>query len=314
MQNSNSNIKVSVCVVTYNQEKYIGECLESLVTQKTDFPFEIIVGDDASTDNTPNIIQEYQQKYPDIIIPILRQENLGPVGNIVDIYKRAKGKYIAHLDGDDMALPGKLQIQADTLDSNPDCSICAHRMYAVEEKSGKIKRILSKFEKKKFQLIDLYLINPFIIHSSKMFINQINDYINKVDSQTLDLELHIFQAYQGNIYMIDKVLGKYREFTGITYQNSTINPLIPQRIQYLYSQIDITIFNRKEINKIHKKYAHILLQYANHYILRNNFPEAKRFVIKSGKTKKSLNYFLFRLGILFPSLFQFILKKRKKNE
>ncbi|MDE4942717.1 glycosyltransferase family 2 protein, partial [Francisella tularensis] len=62
--------KVSVCVMTYNQEKYIGPCLESLVTQETDFDFEIIVGDDFYTDGTRDVIQEYQKKFPDIIKPV----------------------------------------------------------------------------------------------------------------------------------------------------------------------------------------------------------------------------------------------------
>lgn len=79
-------IKVSVCVMTYNQEKYIGQCLESLVTQETDFDFEIIVGDDFSTDGTRDVIQEYQKKYPDIIKPVFRDKNVGITENIKEIY------------------------------------------------------------------------------------------------------------------------------------------------------------------------------------------------------------------------------------
>lgn len=105
-----SNITVSVCVVTYNQKEYIGECLESLVTQQTNFSFEILVGDDASTDGTDQIIQKYYDKYPNIIVPIFRQNNIGAVRNIIDIYKKASGQYIAHLDGDDLALPGNYKL------------------------------------------------------------------------------------------------------------------------------------------------------------------------------------------------------------
>ena len=120
------DIKVSVCVVTYNQEKYIAECLDSLVSQETDFKFEIIVGEDCSTDGTRAIVQQYVDKYPDLIKPIFHDQNVGAVENIKQVYLAAKGKYIAHLDGDDMALPTKLQKQFDTLEANPDCAICVH--------------------------------------------------------------------------------------------------------------------------------------------------------------------------------------------
>lgn len=310
MQNSNSNIKVSVCVVTYNQEKYIGECLESLVTQKTDFPFEIIVGDDASTDNTPNIIQEYQQKYPDIIIPILRQENLGPVGNIVDIYKRAKGKYIAHLDGDDMALPGKLQIQADTLDANPDCSICVHNMKAIDEYSNNCPKVFNDFSERKYSLIDLYLINPFFIHSSKMFVNRINEYINKLDVNALDLEVHIEQAKQGDIYLLEKELGCYRQFVGVTYidnknNSRLINPMIPTRVKKIYEAIDLSDFNREEYVRIKKKHSYILLKYSAHYLLHNDLKESEKFLTLARNEKiKHLFYYPYKFLFTVPFLRQ----------
>ena len=82
-----NDIQVSVCVVTYNQENYIAECLESLVNQVTNFRYEIIVGEDCSTDGTRAIVQRYVEKYPDLIVPLFYKENVGPVGNIKHIYK-----------------------------------------------------------------------------------------------------------------------------------------------------------------------------------------------------------------------------------
>ena len=93
--------EVSVCVVTYNQEKYITECLQSVVDQETDFDFEVLVGDDCSTDGTRRIVQEFAEKYPDIIKPILHSKNTGAFHNYVSVHNAAMGKYIAHLDGDD---------------------------------------------------------------------------------------------------------------------------------------------------------------------------------------------------------------------
>ncbi|NUE94748.1 glycosyltransferase, partial [Acinetobacter seifertii] len=84
--NQINEIKVSICVVTYNQEKYLAECLEKLVHQQTNFSFEIIIGEDCSTDNTRAIVQEYYEKYPDLIIPILYKENVGAIENILQVY------------------------------------------------------------------------------------------------------------------------------------------------------------------------------------------------------------------------------------
>ena len=175
--NTEKDIQVSVCVVTYNQESYIAECLESLVTQQTNFKFEIIVGEDCSTDNTRSIVQSYVEKYPGLVVPMFYEKNVGAVENIKQVYKAAKGKYIAHIDGDDMALPGKLQKQFDILEKNQDCSICVHNMDAVDGNSNSMKREFTIFDEKKYSLIDMYLINPFFIHSSKMFVNKIEKII-----------------------------------------------------------------------------------------------------------------------------------------
>ncbi|CAN5689658.1 hypothetical protein BH11PSE12_BH11PSE12_19750 [soil metagenome] len=132
--------KVSVCVVTYNQEKYIRQCLQSIVDQKTDFDFEIIVGDDCSTDGTSIIVAEYTKKYPNLIVSVLQYPNIGAVANIVSVYKKAKGYYIAHFDGDDFAFAGKLQAQVDILEKHPDCVICSHDMELVDENSKSISK------------------------------------------------------------------------------------------------------------------------------------------------------------------------------
>jgi glycosyltransferase involved in cell wall biosynthesis len=118
----NSSPKVTVCLVTYNQEAYISECLESVVTQNTDFDFDIIVSDDCSSDKTREIIKQYAEIYPNIKT-LFRKVNVGACENFIDTHDRATGQYVCHLDGDDYWLPGKLQKQADFLDANPDCNL-----------------------------------------------------------------------------------------------------------------------------------------------------------------------------------------------
>ncbi len=118
---SNINkVKLSVCVVSYNQERYIADCLKSIVEQKTDFEFEVIVSDDGSTDETRKIIQEFANKYPSIIIPVFQPDNLGALKNYVAVHNMANSKYVCHCDGDDRWLPGKVQAQYDFLESHPD--------------------------------------------------------------------------------------------------------------------------------------------------------------------------------------------------
>ena len=312
--NIENDIQVSVCVVTYNQENYIAECLESLVNQVTNFRYEIIVGEDCSTDGTRAIVQRYVEKYPDLIVPLFYKENLGPVENIKQVYKKAKGKYIAHIDGDDMALPGKLQKQFDILEKNPDCSICVHNMDAVDKNSNPMKREFSVFDQKKYSLIDMYLINPFFIHSSKMFINKIDEYIDDLNENALDIEVHIEQAKQGDIYFIEEYLGLYRQFVGVTYEGKLINPLIPDRIQDIYAKFEANKYELYEVSKVRKKFAYILLQYTNHYIIHNDLEKAKFFLKKSMKFNISILSFIFLMIFVFPKSLRKVLAYRNQKK
>jgi glycosyltransferase involved in cell wall biosynthesis len=114
--------KVSVCVVTYNQEQYIRKCLQSIVDQETDFEFEVIVGDDCSTDRTKEIINYFINLHPKKVKYFGQKKNVGPFKNLIDTCEKAKGNFIAHCDGDDFWLPNKLQAQIDFLEKNNDIS------------------------------------------------------------------------------------------------------------------------------------------------------------------------------------------------
>ena len=123
-----NNLMVTIQCITYNHEPYIRQCLDGFVMQKTNFRFEAIVHDDASTDGTATIIKEYAEKYPDIIKPIFEIEN--QYSKKIGINKtyqipRVKGKYVATCEGDDYWTdPLKLQKQYDFMESNPEYSMC----------------------------------------------------------------------------------------------------------------------------------------------------------------------------------------------
>ena len=136
---------VSVVTLAYNHGKYIRQCLDGFVMQKTDFPFEVIIHDDASTDDTAEIIREYEQKYPDIIKPIYQTENQYskkvPIGATY-LYPKAQGKYIAECEGDDWWTdPYKLQKQVDFLESHPDYLLCSTWYSTFAMKDGSTRRV-----------------------------------------------------------------------------------------------------------------------------------------------------------------------------
>jgi glycosyltransferase involved in cell wall biosynthesis len=118
-----SQLMVSICCAAYNHEEYIAAALDGFLMQKADFSYEILVHDDASTDNTAKIIKEYEQNYPDIIKPIYQTENqYSKKVKISSAYNfpRAKGKYIAWCEGDDYWTdPLKLQTQVDYMEAHP---------------------------------------------------------------------------------------------------------------------------------------------------------------------------------------------------
>lgn len=122
--------KVSVLCATYNHEEYLRQTLDSFVNQKTDFPFEVLVNDDASTDGTGDIIREYAAKYPEIIRPFYQKENLYSRRiNLYDVvfFPACRGEYIAVCEGDDYWNdPEKLQLQVNWLDAHPEYSACVH--------------------------------------------------------------------------------------------------------------------------------------------------------------------------------------------
>lgn len=116
---------VSVCTITYNHEKYIEEAILGVLNQERDFDIEFVIGDDCSKDGTRSIIDKYREQYPDIIVPLYPEKNLGAKANSVVCLMRCTGKYIAFLEGDDYWIDTKkLQRQVSFMEANPDYSMC----------------------------------------------------------------------------------------------------------------------------------------------------------------------------------------------
>ncbi|MES2619998.1 MAG: glycosyltransferase family 2 protein [Bacteroidota bacterium] len=125
-----NNPLVSICCVTYNHSSYIKQALDGFLLQQTNFNFEIVIGDDFSTDKTQEILKQYNSKHPGKFKIIMQEKNIGMISNFISTLRHCKGNYIALCDGDDYWTdPLKLQKQVDFLEANPTYSICTTRFF-----------------------------------------------------------------------------------------------------------------------------------------------------------------------------------------
>lgn len=208
--------KLSVCVVTYNQEKYVRQCLQSILDQRISFDFEIVISDDFSTDKTRNILKEFSAKYPDIIKLHLQKENIGPYENYSFVHKQASGEYIAHVDGDDYCLPGKLQMQVDLLDRELNCNIVWHKI-TIEEPSGVLRHPFKKpASDLKFYRKDILQFMAIGVNSSKMYRRSVRDF-KAPPFEVIDYFANVEQIGMGYARLVDdQSYGVYRIGIGIT--------------------------------------------------------------------------------------------------
>ena len=133
-----NELTLSVVIITYNQEKFIGKTLNSIISQNHNYSYEIVIGDDCSKDKTQEIIEDYCKRYPGIIKPEYNKANKGIIKNYFDTITRCKGKYIMDVAGDDWFLQGKIKKQIDFLERNPDVGMCYGYAEQYFEKSKKI--------------------------------------------------------------------------------------------------------------------------------------------------------------------------------
>ena len=181
--NKNKNILVSVCIITYNQEKYISEAIKSVLSQKVNFDFEIIVYDDCSNDQTSNIIGDLIKKYPKTIFSIRARENKFSKGirPYPIAHKYCRGKFIAHCDGDDFWNDDfKLQKQVELLQINKSYSACVTNGFILNENQNSYPEALFQNTNKEFfTLDDLMDGNPFLSCTAmyrKSFLKKIPKY------------------------------------------------------------------------------------------------------------------------------------------
>jgi len=229
--------KVSVCVVTYNQYKYIGNCLKSILDQETDFDYEVIVGDDCSTDGTRELIIDFSKRYPDRVIPVIQEYNVGPSLNYINVHSKSKGKYIACIDGDDQMLPTKLQKEVDVLDSDSSIAVVKHRMYHRRFDSDELFEdgIGPLIERRqRFTLQDVLSIGSIGTHSSKMYRMSLSRALNPLPSKFLDWITDVIDMKSGDMFIINELLGVRHVGIGISCDPSQMTrEILKENIEYL---------------------------------------------------------------------------------
>ena len=215
----NNTCMVSVYCSVYNHKKYISQCLDSLVNQNTNFSYEIIVKDDASTDGTSDIVRAYHQKYPDKIVPLILSENhfqrgLGMVA-FAKVYGMARGKYMAMCEGDDFWTdPDKLQTQVDFMESHPEYSLCGHAAYYAEENGNLMTDKFFRLEKESGDLSMEEIINSWSMATSSLLYRKScrPEVVFPFQGNCInsDYATMVYLGLKGKVYYLDRLMSAYR--------------------------------------------------------------------------------------------------------
>lgn len=327
---SRGDIMVSVCCIAYNHEKYIREALDGFLMQKTDFAFEILIHDDASTDGTADIIREYEKKYPHLISALCQTENHYSRG--IDVYllnlRRARGKYIADCEGDDYWTdPYKLQKQVDYLESHPSCSATFHASLNVDAESG---RTISYFrpctENRFFRTGEIIQRDGgFFSTNSLMYraalLDRLPDFF--LNASVGDYPMMIYLSTEGDVYYTDEVMSAYRSNVRDSWTDRVYNKLdlrikhykeiaamldeVDRYTNHLYAEDIVKAKTRNQLNI--KKLDWRLL------ISQRKLAQAKKKYAREIYSTMSLSTkTMLHLKYYFPSLYSILVHSKKKGK
>lgn len=258
---------VSILCLTYNHRNYIHDALRGILIQKTSFPFEIVIHDDASTDGTSEIIREYQKKYPRIIKTIIQKENQWSQGKhhvILNATHAASGEFLAICDGDDFWISAeKLSLQIDSLRANPECSICFHKTLLSAPDAP---AITLPSTKERIRQMVAYPTRKAIIRTPPIIIGDGNYMITTaiaVRKQVLldlpewfqdcpvgDLFIQILGSIPGGAVFIPEYLSVYRQNTAGSWTTDTYSR--PEKAAAFYHKMASSL--RKLDNHLGHKY------------------------------------------------------------
>lgn len=299
--NSNSDeILVSIICITYNHEKYIKYALDGFLMQKTNFKYEILVNDDASTDNTAKILKEYQKNFPRLLRVIYQKENQHSKGIIVTsiLLEQARGKYLAFCEGDDFWIDeNKLQKQVDFLEQNKNYSAVSHNTFVVNEFNKEFVGeqncfpLLGNYIQKRWTLLPDHLIgqlgtivciNYWSILLHKRGTDFIKVYNKKLPTGAGDTKITFLLNQMGDMYHMQEIMSCYRRtYIGESYnakvKNKDLSRAYYDSITVLEKMVQ-DIFQEKKNTKIIKTAHNILIgDYLIRFIKSRKLKDLKIF-------------------------------------
>lgn len=248
---------VSISCITYNHANFIRQCLDGFISQECDFKFEVLIHDDASNDGTQEIIKEYQEKHPNIIKPILREENLYSKGergfNVRYNFNRASGKYIALCEGDDYWTdPLKLQKQVDFLEQNKDFSFCAHHVSLIDQNNEIIKQASDKIGNQYFSSLES--LHQYFPTLSLLFKTEyVKDKFKPLNVFNGDYYLTSFLSSFGKTTILNFVGANYRQHSGGVHSSLSYIDKQKNSIKTRKIMIASNVFDVKQVKELKKQ-------------------------------------------------------------
>lgn len=272
-------MKVSVWATAFNHEKYIRQCLDSVLMQKTDFDFEIIIGEDCSDDNTREILKKYKEKHPDKITLYLPEKNIGMMNMDIATKKLCRGKYLALLNGDDYWTDEKkLQIQCELLDREPETSMCYHKATVLNEDTGN--SFETYFGEKENELPLESLLNGYnpVMTPTVMVRNnfELEDWY--ADLPYGDMPLYLMQAQKGKIRYIDRNMSVYRIHSSGNWQGNSAYSNLQKDLEFYSFMNEKLEFKYNE--KIMRIFAFRYFELIKICINNGSYDEAKSYYEK----------------------------------
>jgi glycosyltransferase involved in cell wall biosynthesis len=228
-------MKLSVVMITYNHERFIAQALKSVLAQRVSFEYEIVIGEDCSTDRTRSIIMDFHRRYPGRIVLLMRDQNVGGARNIEWTLAACRGQYLAMLEGDDYwTQEDKLQRQVEFLDAHPDYAICCHRVQIFDEIGPIRTRIFPLHAAGPYTLNDL-LKGNFIMTCTTVFRRESMGALSPPLQKFAPLDWARFAiiAKHGKIALMDEVMAAYRVHTGSTWSSLPLATLLRESVRML---------------------------------------------------------------------------------
>lgn len=288
---------VSICCQAYNHTPFVRQCLDGFLMQKVNFEYEILIHDDASTDGTADIIQEYEAKYPKIIKAIYQKENQYSQDISIPLiyqFPRAKGKYIAMCEGDDYWTdPYKLQKQVDFLEENLDFTICCHDVKIKREKEGDlVDSFVHKEVPEITNIYDLaegnYIYTPSVVFrkNQKVFEDLLFS-----DLICIDYVLHMLNAQYGKIKKIDTVMAVYRIHEGGLWSLASPEYKMQKNLSILEKMIPFFEKDERILNPLKKRYIYTALSLCRLYRRNNNEVSEIVMILEKAHNISPYNFF-----------------------